>query len=222
MRILLIEDEKEMALAIKNGLKDYFTVDIALTGKKGEEKAQADEYDLIIIDFILPDTDGVAVCKKIREVGLKMPILFLTGQDEVRTKVLALNAGADDYLIKPFKFAELLARIRALLRRPPITFISQILSVGDLSLDLSQRIATRKDRSVFLSRKQFQLLEYFMRNVGITISREMILEHAWDSTSEPKTNLVDVHVNYLRDRIYKALGKRFIKTVRGLGYKIEI
>jgi len=222
MKVLLIEDDKQTAKTIKEGLKDYYVVDIAYTGEDGDFRAQVNDYDTIIIDIVLPDIDGITVCKKIREAEIKAPILMLTGKTQVRDKVTALDAGADDYLTKPFSFAELLARVRALIRRNPDTLVSNKLSIGNLSLDVVANMVKRRGRKISLRRKEFSLLEYLMRNQGMVVTRSMILEHVWDSGTNPMTNTVDVHIKSLRDKIDKPFGTDLIKTAHGLGYKIEV
>jgi DNA-binding response OmpR family regulator len=220
MRILYIEDDRELAEVIKKDLKEYFSVDTAYTGTKGWFLIQHHQYDLLIIDYILPDLDGLEVCQMTRKAGLAVPILMLTGESEVETKVNALNSGADDYLTKPFVFSELLARIRALLRRPP-AFISDTLQVADLTLDLTNQVAMRQDSIIPLRRKEFRLLEYLMRNVGQTLTKRMILEHVWEGTFDSSANVVEVNINSLRDLIDKPFKKHLIHTVYGLGYKID-
>ncbi len=221
MKILIIEDDRQTAETIRDVLKDYYAVDVSYSGKDGEYQASVNEYDAIILDVVLPDMDGVEVCKKIRENEIKTPILMLTGKTETKDKVTALDSGADDYLTKPFKFAELLARIRALMRRAPSTLDSNTLSVGNLSLDIGTNKVKRNDKTIPLRRKEFGLLEYLMRNRGRVLTRSMILEHVWDSDTDPITNTVDVHINYLRDKIDRPFPTQLIKTVHGLGYKIE-
>jgi DNA-binding response OmpR family regulator len=222
MRVLLIEDDKNMAVTIKETLDKYFVTEIAHTGEIGEYLVNINVYDLIIIDWSLPDIDGLTLCKKIRKAGLTIPILMLTGQAEVEKKVIALDAGADDYLTKPFRFEELLARIRALLRRQSTTLTPNTLSVNGLTLDPSRKIVKRNDTLITLRRKEFYLLEYLMRNNGRVITREMILDHIWDSNTDSITNIVDVHIKYLRDKVDKPFKKKLIKTVHGIGYKIEV
>lgn len=221
MRILIIEDDKETAQTLKEELGKYFVVELALSGEDGEYKSQINNYDLIILDYILPDINGLEVCIKIRANRIHTPILMLTGQQEMQKKVEALNSGADDYLTKPFSFDELLARIRAILRRGPKTLTSNNISVGDLILDLHRKIVKRKGVSIFLRRKELYILEYLMRNQGKVITREMILDHVWDSMSDSLTNTIDVHIKYLRDSVDKPFDKKLIKTIYGLGYKIE-
>ncbi len=221
MKLLIIEDDKQTAATIKDEMKDYYAVDVVHTGEDGEYQAEVNDYDVIIIDIRLPDKDGISVCKEIRKAGIKTPILMLTGSLETKNKVSALDSGADDYLTKPFKFAELLARIRALMRRNPNTLDSNVLSLGDLTLDITANRVQRKKKTIPLRRKEFSLLEYLMRNPERVITRTMILEHVWDSSVDPITNTVDVHINYLRDKIDRPFGTKLIKTVHGLGYKIE-
>ena len=200
--------------------KDYI-LETSFTGEDGEYRAEIDEYDLMILDLGLPDIDGFEICKKVRKNRMNVPILVLTGEDDLETKVSLLEAGADDYLTKPFTFAELKARIRALLRRQHQTFASNILSIGDLTLDINKKIAKRGMRIISLRRKEFYLLEYLIRNAGTVLSRGMIMDHVWDSESDSLTNIVDVHIKYLRDQIDRPFDKKLIKTVHGLGYKIE-
>lgn len=222
MKLLLIEDDKQTAKTIKEAMKDYYAVDAVYTGEDGDFQAQVNDYDTIIIDLVLPDIDGVTVCKRIREAGIKTPILVLTGKVQVRDKVTALDAGADDYLTKPFSFAELLARVRALMRRNPDTLSSNKLFVGDLNLDVSSNTARRRGRKISLRRKEFSLLEFLMRNSGRVVTRSMILEHVWESEIDPVTNTIDVHIKSLRDKVDRPFKKSLIKTVHGLGYKLEV
>ncbi len=221
MRILLIEDDRLTADTIAEKLRQQYAVDAVYTGKDGEVHANENEYDLLIIDYNLPDIDGVTVCRNLRRDDIRTPILILTGRTETHDKVNALDAGADDYLTKPFSFDELQARIRALMRRNTETLVPHTLTIEDLNLDTNTSTVTRAGRKIHLRRKELQLLEYLMRNRGRTLTRDMIVEHIWDSTSDPLTNTVDVHIKYLRDRIDKSFSKKLIKTVYGLGYKID-
>jgi len=221
MKILIVEDDKQTAEIIRDLMKDYYAVDVAHTGEDGEYQASVNEYDLLMLDIVLPDIDGVEICKKIRENGIKTPILMLTGKMETKDKVTALDCGADDYLTKPFKFAELLARTRALVRRSPNTITSNLLCVDDLTLDVASNTVKRSGKMIPLRRKEFGLLEYLMRNIGLVLTRSMILEHVWDSSTDPITNTIDVHIKYLRNMVDKQFDKKLIKTVHGLGYKIE-
>jgi two-component system copper resistance phosphate regulon response regulator CusR len=220
MRILLVEDDQAMADLVADKIRHQYAVDVAPTGAQGEKLAHENDYDVVIIDYNLPDMDGVALCKNLRTSDIKTPVLMLTGRSEIKDKVSALDAGADDYLTKPFSFEELSARIRALLRRKADTLTQPVLTIEDLTLDLASSSVTRGGNKIELRRKELQLLEYLMRNKGRTLSRNMIVEHIWDSNSDPLTNTVDVHIKYLRDRIDKPYRKKLIKTVYGLGYKI--
>lgn len=222
MKVLLIEDDKQTAETIKDEMKDYYAVDVAYTGKDGEYKVSVNDYDVILVDLILPDMNGITVCKKVRKAGIKTPILILTGQIETKDKVTALDAGADDYLTKPFSFAELLARVRALMRRNPDTILSNLLIAGDITLNVTSNIVRHKQTTIPLRRKEFGLLEYLMRNKGRVLTRPMILEHVWESDTDPITNTVDVHINSLREKVDRPFGTSIIKTVHGLGYKAEV
>ncbi|OGE36909.1 hypothetical protein A3B45_02875 [Candidatus Daviesbacteria bacterium RIFCSPLOWO2_01_FULL_39_12] len=221
MKILVVDDDQELVGTLKDQLAAFFLIETAKSGEEGEFLAQVNEYDLIILDYILPDINGLEICQKLRDNNIKTPILMLTGKGEIEEKVTALNLGIDDYLTKPFNFDELLARIRALLRRPPQTFQSNIITVGDLTIDLDKGQVWRGQKVMQLRRKELYLLEYLARNAGRVISREMILEHVWDSADEPITNTVDVHIKYLRDSIDRQFEKKLIKTIHGLGYKLE-
>ncbi len=221
MRLLLIEDDRETANTIKEQLEDNYTVELAFSGEDGEYQAEINEYDLIILDLGLPDMNGLEVCQKIRENKIQTPILILTGEDGTDKKVSLLDCGADDYLTKPFAIDELKARVRMLLRRSPKLSSSNILSIGDLTIDLNKMSVTRGERIITLRRKEFYLLEYLARNVGRVITREMILDHIWESSAEPITNVIDVHIKYLRDQVDRPFDKKLIKTVHGMGYKIE-
>lgn len=222
MRILIIEDDRTVVAAIQRRLHKHYIVDAAFTGKGGLHLAQVCDYDLILLDLSLPDTTGLAVCQLLRTSKIETPILMLTGEGAIDNKVGALDAGADDYLTKPFDFAELKARIRALLRRKAGIKPINLLAVGDITLDPVQRIATRQGELLNLRRKEFDLLEFFMRNRGKVINREKILENVWDDEHISFTNIVDVHIKYLRDHVDRPFGKRSIKTIHGVGYRLEI
>lgn len=221
MKILIIEDDKQTAQMIKNEMKGNYAVDLAYTGESGEYLSETNDYDTIVIDLRLPDIDGITVCKRIREAGIKTPILILTGSIEVKNKIAALDSGADDYLTKPFSFAELMARIRALMRRSPQTLNSNVLSLDGLTLDVSKNRVERNGKEVHLRRKEFSLLEYLMRNPGLVLTRNMILGHVWEEDIDQLTNTIDVHIKFLRDKIDIPFGTSLIKTVYGLGYKLE-
>ena len=220
MRILLVEDEKKMSSFIDRGLREEgFAVDAAFDGETGWDYANSNDYDLIILDLMLPKMNGIAVCGKIREKGLRVPILMLTARDAVEDKVKGLDAGADDYLTKPFAFDELLARIRALLRRPHTLEQEVILSVSGVKLDLLARRVWVADREVSLSQKEFALLEFLIRKKGEVVSRAQIAEHVWDLHFDPMSNTIDVFINFLRKKIDTGREKSLIETVRGSGYR---
>jgi DNA-binding response OmpR family regulator len=221
MKLLIVEDDREVSSTLKDELKKDYIVKISPTGEDGEFQAQTTDYDLIILDLSLPDKDGLSVCKSIRKSDSETPILILTGQTELKMKIDLLDSGADDYLTKPFKIDELRARIRALLRRKKQELSPNTISMGDLELDINRKIVRREEQVVHLRRKEFYILEYLVRNAGNVVSRGMIMDHVWDDDSEAITNVVDVHIKYLRDRIDKPFSKKIIKTVHGLGYKIE-
>jgi DNA-binding response OmpR family regulator len=218
MRILVVEDEHKIANSIKTGLEqESFAVDVAYDGETGYGLAVTEKYDIIILDLMLPKLDGMEICRLLRqEEDIHTPILILTAKGEIEDRVKGLNCGADDYLVKPFAFLELLARIRALTRRPKNN-LSPVLKVGKLSLDTINIEVRRGDRLVDLSKTEFSLLEYLMRNAGKVISKQQIINHVWDYDADVLPNTVEVYVGYLR----KKLGKpNLIKTVRGFGYKL--
>ncbi|MBU6389415.1 response regulator transcription factor [Patescibacteria group bacterium] len=221
MRLLIIEDDKDLAKSLKQTLSSAYLVDLAFTGKSGSYQSLVNKYDLIILDLVLPDQDGLEVCRQIRERGGKTPILVLTGQCELSNKVDTLDSGADDYLTKPFHLSELQARIRALLRRSPATLAPSVLKVKDLVINTVSREAQRGAQVLRLRRKEFDLLEYLMKNRGRVVTREMIMEHVWDSHSELVTNSIDVHIKHLRDQVDRSFPQRLIQTIHGIGYKIE-
>lgn len=222
MRILLIEDEHKIANAIKQGLvQEKYAVDVEYDADSGLGAALAESYDLIIIDRMLPGSmEGLGVCREIRKKGHHMPILFLTAKGQIRDRVEGLNAGADDYLVKPFSFEELLARARALLRRPKESK-GNILKVGDLSLDTINYEVKRGGKSITLSAKEFALLEYMMRSAGRVLSKENIISHVWDFDADILPNTVEVYMGYLRNKIDKPFkGQQLIHTLRGFGYRL--
>ena len=218
MKVLIIEDNKILAATIKNRLQKQYVVDVAYTGDEGEYLIYANEYDIILLDLNLPDIDGTELCKKVRSNGVTVPILAITGRVTTADKVQTLDIGVDDYLTKPFEFAELLARIRSLLRRKINSdYASPRLIVGNLFLDTVSREVVLNNKNIGLCQKEFQLLEYLMRNQGRALTRDQILEHVWDTDTDPITNTIDVHINSLRGKI----GDSFIKTVHGIGYMIK-
>src|SRR5688572_10009826 len=198
MRILVVEDEHKIAQALKRGLEqEHYAVDLAFDGDEGLASAATGEYDLIVLDRMLPGKDGVAICKELRSQGNHTPVLMLTAKDQVRDRIQGLDSGADDYLVKPFSFEELLARMRALLRRPHEA-ISTVLEVGDLQLDPAHYTVTRADRPISLSNKEFALLEYLMRNAGRVLTKDTIMSHVWDFDADILPNTVEVYIGYLR------------------------
>lgn len=222
MRILLIEDEKGIADFIGNGLRaERFAVDWAATVEKGLLLAKVNPYDAGIFDIrISGERDGLRILEEVRAKGKIFPIIMLSVTSDAQTKIDALNLGADDYLTKPFSMAELTARIRALLRRER-KITEQILTVADLAMDTRAHTVTRGGKRVVLNRKEFALLEYFMRNPGTMLTRNMILDHVWDMNVDPFTNTVDVHMRFLREKIDDGRKKKLLKTIHGYGYKIE-
>jgi len=221
MRILVVEDEVKMAGLLHRGLsEDGHVVDVARSGDDAVWMGQVVEYDAIVLDLMLPGLDGVGVCRRWRDSGVWSPVLVLTARDTVADRVAALDAGADDYLAKPFSFAELLARLRALVRRGG-TERPVELEVGDLRLDPATRQVWRGKTEIELSGKEFALLETFMRRPGDVLSRLQLLEHAWDYAYQNRSNVVDVYVRYLREKIDRPFGRRSIETVRGVGYRLR-
>lgn len=221
MRILLVEDERKVASFIKKGLEEeFYSVDIAPDGREGLNLALSDEYDLIILDVMLPLKDGFTVLKEIRKEKLKTTILMLTAKDTLSDKVLGLDSGADDYLPKPFAFEELLARVRALLRRGSPEK-NLILKVMDLSLDTQTHVVTRNNNTISLTPKEYSILEYLLRNKNRVISRTILSEHVYDYHFDSDTNVIDVYINKLRNKIDKGFDTPVIYTVRGVGYLIK-
>lgn len=221
MRILIIEDEGKIAAFLKRGLKEEgYAVDVAADGEQGYFLASTQDCDLIILDLMLPGLDGLSLCRKLRAEGNEARILVLTARDKVGDKVQGLNAGADDYLTKPFAFEELLARVRALLRKREAGLPTK-LQVADLTMDLLAHKVLRAGREIELTAKEFALLEYLIRNVGIVVTRTMIAEHVWDVNFDTFTNVIDVYMSYLRDKIDRDFPDKLIQTVRGRGYTIK-
>jgi heavy metal response regulator len=217
MRILLVEDEKNVAAFIKKGLEEEtYTVDVAGDGPEGLLMATESNFDLIILDVMLPGMNGIELCKTLRTKGIMKPVLMLTAVDSVERKVEGLESGADDYLVKPFAFSELIARIKALLRRTP-DMVSE-LSLNDLRVDLLARRVYRGKREIMLTQKEFSLLEYLLRNKGRILSRTQIIENVWGYDFSTGTNIVDVHIKSLREKLDSGFGGKLIHTVRGTGY----
>jgi two-component system OmpR family response regulator len=221
MRVLLVEDELKMARALRRGLEhEGHTVDAAGDGEDALRRALGQDYDAIVLDVMLPGKDGFAVCRELRAKDRWAPVLMLTARDGVEDRIRGLDAGADDYLIKPFSFGELLARLRALVRRGPMERPTA-LTVGDVVLDPAAHIVTRAGEAIELSAREFSLLEFLMRHAGEVVSRARILEHVWDVNFDGFSNVVDVYVGYLRRKL-GAPEDAFIRTVRGVGYGVGV
>jgi two-component system, OmpR family, response regulator len=221
MRVLIVEDEVKMASLIRRGLREEgLAADVAIKGEDALWMAGATEYDAIVLDVMLPGIDGFETCRRLRHEGVWTPVLMLTARDGVEDRVAGLDGGADDYLTKPFSFAELLARLRALARRGSVERPS-VLTVGDLSLDPATRQVWRGDSEISLSSKEFAILETFMRRPGEVLSRYQLLEHAWDYEYENRSNVVDVYVRYLREKVDRPFDVTSIETVRGVGYRLR-
>ena len=221
MRVLVVEDEVKMAGLLKRGLEEEgYAVDMSGTGHDALWLASENPYDAVVLDIMLPDIDGFEVCRSLRAAGRWSPVLMLTARDGVPDRVSGLDAGADDYLTKPFSFAELLARLRALVRRGA-TERPPFLSVGDLTLDPATRRVSRADTPVELTAKEFALLEYFMRHPGEVLSRTRLIEHVWDFAYEGDSNVVEVYVRYLREKVDRPFGRESLETVRGTGYRLR-
>ena len=221
MRILVVEDERKLAQLLRRGLaEEGHVVDVAETGEDALWMARSEAYDAIVLDVMLPGLDGFGVCRELRARRIWTPVLLLTARDAVGDRVQGLDLGADDYLVKPFSFAELLARLRALVRRAPAERPS-VLEAGDLRLDPAARRAWRGQTELDLSPKEFALLELFMRREGEALSRVQLLDGAWDMAFESRSNVVDVYVRYLREKIDRPFGQHSIETVRGVGYRLN-
>jgi len=221
MRILVVDDDRRLCAVVKRGLlEEAYAVDVAYDGEEGEYLAEVNPYDLIILDIMLPKKDGLAVCRELRAKGINTPILMLTAKDAVEDRVKGLDTGADDYLVKPFAFSELLARVRALLRREALSK-SPELKVGDLTLNTLTRQAWRGNRPIELTTKEYTILEYLMHHPNAVITRTMIEEHAWDYDFDSLSNLVDVYIRRLRRKIDNEGEESLIQTVRGAGYRLR-
>jgi DNA-binding response OmpR family regulator len=220
MRILVVEDEKKIAAFIKRGLKEEgYAVDVAADGEEGYRLIMENDYDLILLDLMLPKRDGISLCRQIRQDAVQTPVVMLTAKSAVADKVTGLDAGANDYITKPFAFEELLARIRVLLRSAVQTTTK--LQAADLVLDLLTHKVHRAGQEIILSSKEFALLEYLLRNADTVVTRTMIYEHVWDIAFDTNTNVIDVYINYLRNKIDSGHEKKLIHTVRGRGYVLK-
>ena len=221
MRVLVVEDSVKMASLLKRGLEEEgYAVDVTTTGEDAVWMATQNAIDAVVLDVLLPDLDGFEVCRRIREAGTWSPVLMLTARHGVEDRVKGLDVGADDYLTKPFAFIELAARLRALIRRG-VGEHPAILTVGDLIIDPATRVVRRGDVTIDLTAKEFSLLEYFMRHPSEVLSRMQLIEHVWDFAYDGGSNVVDVYVKYLREKIDRPFGIRSIETVRGAGYRLR-
>jgi two-component system, OmpR family, response regulator len=221
MRVLIVEDEIKMASLIRRGLREEgLAADVAIKGEDALWMAGSTEYDVIVLDVMLPGIDGFETCRRLRGDGVWAPVLMLTARDSIEDRVAGLDGGADDYLSKPFSFAELLARLRALARRGAVARPS-VLTVGDLRLDPATRRVWRDESEIFLSAKEFAIFETFMRRPGEVLSRHQLLEHAWDYEYENRSNVIEVYVRYLREKVDRPFDKQSIETVRGAGYRLR-
>lgn len=222
MKILIIEDDPNTADYVVKGLKEHgHTADHALNGRDGLLLAAGESYDVMIIDRMLPGLDGLGVVKTIRGAGIKTPVLFLTTLGGIDDRVEGLEAGGDDYLVKPFAFAELLARINALARRPPLATLETTLRVADLEMDLLKRTVVRAGRRIELQPQEFKLLEYLMRHAGRVVTRTMLLENVWEFHFDPQTSVVETHISRLRSKVDRSFDTELIHTVRGSGYSLR-
>ncbi|MHB8469534.1 MAG: response regulator [Gaiellaceae bacterium] len=221
MRVLVVEDEKKLAELLRRGLREEgYAADVAGDGENARWMARAVDYDAIVLDVMLPGLDGFSLCRHLRADGVWSPVLMLTARDGIDDRIAGLDAGADDYLPKPFSFEELLARLRALTRRAPVERPA-VIAVADLRLDPATHRAWRGDSELDLSAKEFALLELFMRRPGAVLSRVQLLDGAWDMSFESRSNIVDVYVRYLREKIDRPFGRKTIETVRGVGYRLR-
>lgn len=223
MHILVIEDEQRLGRLLRRTLEaNRHVVDVAVEGETGLEAARGGSYDVIILDLGLPDMDGLEVCRRLRAAGVGTPVLILTARDEIEDRVGGLDAGADDYLGKPFALAELLARVRALARRPPQQRGERELGLADLSVDLAGHRVRRGERAISLSAKEFALLEYLLRHAGQVLTRQQIIEHVWRYDFDGLDTVVDTYIHYLRDKIDAGATPRLVHTVRGVGYVLRV
>lgn len=222
MRILLVEDDEVIASFVIKGLKEAgFAVDHALDGETGLHLALNESYDVMVVDVMLPGLDGLSLIAKLRAEKKNIPVIILSARGSVDDRVRGLQTGSDDYLVKPFSFSELLARVQALIRRSTGAVDPAVLKVADLRMDLLRREVTRSGKSILLQPREFALLEYLMRNAGRVVSKTMIMEHVWDYNFDPQTNVVEARISRLRDKVNRGFQRQLIETVRGVGYVIR-
>jgi two-component system OmpR family response regulator len=222
MKLLVIEDDSQTTAFVKSSLEECgHVVDAVADGRDGLLLAAGSQYDVMIVDRMLPGIDGVSIIKTLRAAGVKTPALVLSALDRIDDRVTGLEAGSDDYLVKPFSFAELMARVNALARRPPLVNTPTVLRVADLEMDLLKRAVTRAGRRIQLQPKEFRLLEYLMRHAGQVVTRTMLLEQVWDFHFDPRTSMVETHISRLRSKIDKGFQVELIQTVRGAGYSLR-
>lgn len=222
MRVLVVEDEPGIAQFVRQGLSEAgYAVDVARDGREGLDYALSAEYDLLILDILLPMMDGLCLLRELRNQGIKAPVLLLTARDRIEDRVTGLDAGADDYLVKPFAFSELLARLRALLRRPALQ-VDTVLRIGDLEMDTARREVRRAGRLIELSPREFMLLEYLMRHPGQVLTRTQIAEHVWNFDFYSNSKVVDIYIGYLRRKVDRGFAQPLLHTLRGVGYRLSV
>ena len=220
-RLLVVEDDLKLARALRRGLEqEGYVVDVAGTGASALAMASRGDYQVIVLDVVLPDLDGFAVCETLRRRERPAPVLMLTARSHVRDRIRGLDGGADDYMVKPFDFGELLARLRALIRRGPSEH-TLVVAIGDLRLDRAAHTATRAGHTVEFTPREFTLLEFLARHAGVAVSRAQLIDHVWDGVDEVSLNVVDVYIGYLRKKLDCLPGRRLIHTVRGVGYRLD-
>ncbi len=221
MRVLLVEDERRISAYVRRAMEDAgYGVDVAFTGREGLRVAQSTDYDAIVLDVMLPELDGLSVCRELRSAGSTAAVLMLTARDTVDDRVAGLDAGADDYLIRPFAMKELLARLRALVRRSSDGSRTPVLTVADLSLDPASHEVRRGGKAISLSAREFSILEYFMRNAGLVLTRAMVTEHVWNYDVFHQSNAIDVYIRTLRRKMDDDFEPKLIETIRGVGYRM--